>query len=224
MLLVRSRLVTKTFRNSVPRAGGISLNSVSRAYLPSIPASCTIARRYTVSQHPDSSYLEHPREEEKRISELKKSHIPTSGGMIDEPTERVQLLVKEILAMSFLEVAQLSNELSKRLGVPLGGLGSLNQQQSASAQPAAAAPAPEPPKAEEPKMKTMADVKLIRYQESAKFKVLKEIRNLKPKMNLVESKALIEGLPKIVMENLPYKEAEECKKCLTQAGAEVELV
>ena len=99
-------------------------------------------------------------------------------GALDEPTERVQRLVNEVLELSFLEVAQLSAELSKRLGVPrgLGSLG-MNQQQAAPVQQAPANPDPEPPKAEEPKTKNMADVKLVKYQESAKFKVLKEIRN-----------------------------------------------
>jgi ribosomal protein L7/L12 len=39
-----------------------------------------------------------------------------------------------------------------------------------------------------------------------------------------QSKALIEGLPKVVMESLLYKDAEDWKKALTEAGAEVELV
>lgn len=75
-----------------------------------------------------------------------------------------------------------------------------------------------------PKAAAKQDVKLVSFPEANKFKVLKEIRTLKPGMNLMESKALIEGLPKVVIKELPAKQAEEWKTKLTDAGAVVELV
>jgi len=53
---------------------------------------------------------------------------------------------------------------------------------------------------------------------------LKEIRVLKPGMALMESKALLEGLPKIVAKDLGAKDAETWKTKLTEAGGVLELV
>lgn len=102
---------------------------------------------------------------------------------------------------------------------------------AAAAATAAAAAAPAEAKEEKkdakpaaPKPGAKQDVKLVSFPEANKFKVLKEIRTLKPGMNLMESKSLIEGLPKIVIKELASKAAEEWKQKLTDAGAVVELV
>jgi ribosomal protein L7/L12 len=48
----------------------------------------------------------------------------------------------------------------------------------------------QPAKPAEPVKPARVDVKLVSFPDANKFKVLKEIRNLKPGMNLMEVRAL----------------------------------
>jgi len=92
--------------------------------------------------------------------------------------------------------------------------------------PAAAPPVAEAPKAEVPKVeeRAIASVKLISYPEGAKFNVLREVRKLKPGMNLMDSKKMVENLPQIILKNAPAKEVAVWKNGLEVAGATVEVV
>jgi len=100
-----------------------------------------------------------------------------------------------------------------------GGGGGGGQAAAPSATPAAEAPAAAP--AAGP---TIADIKLLGFPEGAKFPVLKEIRKLKPGMNLVDSKKLVEELPQIVGKRISGDELEEWKKALDTLGCQYELI
>lgn len=84
----------------------------------------------------------------------------------------------------------------------------------AVAAPAAAGAAP----AEE---KTEFDV-VLRAAGSNKLNVVKKVKELTG-LGLKEAKDLVDGAPSVIKEALPKAEAENLKKELEEAGAEVEL-
>ena len=114
-------------------------------------------------------------------------------------------IIQAIETMSVLDLSELVKALEEKFGV------------SASAAPvmmaampgagAAAAPAEE---------KTEFDVV---YKGPAVIKVVREITGL----GLKEAKELVDNPPKNIKEGVSKEEAEELKKKLTEAGAEVEV-
>lgn len=119
----------------------------------------------------------------------------------------VKQLVEEIKSMSVLEVSELVKELEETFGV------------SAAAPVAvAAAPAGAAPAAEE---KSEFTVELVEAgaNKIAVIKVVREITGL----GLGEAKALVDGAPKAVKENVPAEEAKEIEAKLKEAGATVKL-
>ena len=88
-------------------------------------------------------------------------------------------------------------------------------------EPAAAAVAAGPaagPAAEE---KTSFDV-VLKSAGSAKLQVVKLVKELTG-LGLKEAKEMVDGAPSVVKEGLAKAEAEDLKKNLEEAGAEVEL-
>lgn len=55
-----------------------------------------------------------------------------------------------------------------------------------------------------------------------KIDVIKAVREISG-LGLAESKAVVDGAPKMIKENVPAEEAEAAKKTLEEAGATVEL-
>lgn len=106
-----------------------------------------------------------------------------------------------------LEVADLVKELEEKWGV------------SAAAPVAAAVAAPVDVAAEEEK--TEFDV-ILKSFGGNKIAVIKEVRAI-TSLGLKEAKDLVEGAPKLVKEGTTKEDAEEVKKKLEGAGAEVEI-
>ena len=106
-----------------------------------------------------------------------------------------------------LEVADLVKELEEKWGV------------SAAAPVAAAVAAPVDAAAEEEK--TEFDV-ILKSFGGNKIAVIKEVRAI-TSLGLKEAKDLVEGAPKLVKEGTTKEDAEEVKKKLEGAGAEVEI-
>ncbi len=114
----------------------------------------------------------------------------------DEPEERVPgasnpriaELVEEIVALTLLEISDLTEILSKRLNLPppgsLGqyGYGPPGGAPGPGAAPAAAEAAPPP--------KTEFDIKLDGFDAAAKIKVIKEVRGM-TSLGLKEAKELV---------------------------------
>lgn len=100
--------------------------------------------------------------------------------------------------------------------LPVGGF---------AAAPAAAAPAAaveaeeEAPAAQE---KTLFSVKLVKFEASAKPKVIKEVKNLLG-LSLVDSKKFVESAPKLMKDSVPKDEAEKIVATLKELGATVEM-
>jgi len=120
-------------------------------------------------------------------------------------------LIEEIKNMSVLELSELVKALEEEFGV------------SASASVAVAAPAAgggaAPAAAEEEK--TEFDV-ILKAAGEKKINVIKEVRAITG-LGLKEAKDLVDGAPNPVKEGVTKEEAENMKKQLEEAGAEVEV-
>ncbi|MEL7030462.1 MAG: 50S ribosomal protein L7/L12 [Pseudomonadota bacterium] len=122
----------------------------------------------------------------------------------------LEKIAEELSSLTVLEAAELSKLLEEKWGV------------SAAAPVAVAAGAPaaggDAPAAEE---KTEFTVVLTGAGDK-KINVIKEVRTITG-LGLKEAKELVEGAPKDVKADVPKDEAEEIKKKLEEAGAEVEV-
>ena len=119
-------------------------------------------------------------------------------------------LVEQIDKLSVLELSELVKVLEDHYGV------------SAAAPVAvAAAPAGGGDDAGAADEKSAYTVMLTAAGDQ-KINVIKAVRELTG-LGLAESKAIVDGAPKAVKENVPKAEAEEAKAALEGAGASVEL-
>ena len=123
-------------------------------------------------------------------------------------SEKITNIVEEIKTLTIIELADLVKAVEEEFGVsaaaPVG---------VAVAAGAAAAPA-----AEE---KTEFDVVLKSFG-AKKLDVIKAVREITG-LGLKEAKEMVEGAPKTVKEGVSKDDAENLKKTLEAAGAEVEF-
>ena len=126
--------------------------------------------------------------------------------MADITKEQV---VEWLSAQTVLEVADLVKELEEKWGV------------SAAAPVAVAAAGGGGAPAEAEEEKDEFDV-ILKAAGANKISAIKEVRAITG-LGLKEAKDLVEGAPKAVKEAVSKDEAEEIKKKLEGAGAEVEL-
>ena len=117
-------------------------------------------------------------------------------------------LVEQIEKLSVLELSELIKVLEGHFGV------------SAAAPVAAAAAAPA--EAGEAAEEQTAFTIMLTAAGDQKINVIKAVREITG-LGLAESKALVDGAPKAVKENVAKADAEEAKKALEAAGASVEL-
>ncbi len=115
-------------------------------------------------------------------------------------------IVEQIESLTVLEVSELVKMLEEKFGV------------SAAAQVAVAAAGPAAAAAEE-KSEFNVILKEAGANKIAVIKIVKEITGL----GLGEAKALVDGAPATVKENVPTEEAKEMEAKLKEAGATVEL-
>ena len=120
-------------------------------------------------------------------------------------SEKITAIIEELKTLTVLELADLVHAVEDEFGV------------SAAAAVAVAAPG-EAAAVEE---KTEFDV-ILKSFGSSKMNVIKVIRGITG-LGLKESKELVEGCPKAVKEAISKDEAEDIKKQLEEAGAEVEI-
>jgi len=120
-------------------------------------------------------------------------------------------IIKAIEEMSVLELSELVKALEERFGV------------SAAAPVAmmAAAPAAGAPEVAEEEEKTEFDV-VLKSVGASKINVIKVVREI-TNLGLKDAKELVDSAPKPVKEGVSKEEAEEIKKKLEEAGAEVEM-
>ncbi|MBM4157658.1 MAG: 50S ribosomal protein L7/L12 [Ignavibacteria bacterium] len=123
---------------------------------------------------------------------------------------KVEELVEKISGLTLVEAAELKKALEDKFGVTAAA--PIIVAGAGAAAGGGAAPVEE---------KTEFTVMLLEYG-SNKINVIKTVKNATG-LGLTEAKALVEGVPKPVKENLPKAEAEKLKADLEAAGAKVEL-
>jgi large subunit ribosomal protein L7/L12 len=117
-------------------------------------------------------------------------------------------VIKFIENMTVLELAEMVKELEEKFGVSA----------AAPVAVAAAAPAAAAEAAEE---KTEFDI-ILKAAGANKINVIKVVRAL-TSLGLKEAKDLVDGAPQPVKTGVSKQEAEDAKKQLVEAGAEVEV-
>jgi large subunit ribosomal protein L7/L12 len=118
-------------------------------------------------------------------------------------------IIKAIEEMSVLELSQLVKDLEEKFGVSAAAPAMMAMPVAA----AAAAPVEEE--------KTEFDV-ILKSAGSNKIGTIKVVREI-TSLGLKEAKELVDNPPKAVKEGASKEEAEEIKKKLVEAGAEVEI-
>ena len=119
----------------------------------------------------------------------------------------IKKLAEELVNLTVLEVNELKNTLKDEYGI----------EPAAAAVAVAAAPAAAAE--EEGKSELNVVLKDAGAQKIAVIKAVKEATGL----GLGEAKALVDGAPSTVKENVKKDEAEALKKTLEEAGAVIEL-
>lgn len=125
-----------------------------------------------------------------------------------ETSANVQKLYDSIVELSIMEVVELVKKMEDELGV-------------SAAAPVAVAAAVGGADAAAAEEKTEFDVVLKSFG-AKKVDVIKVVRGITG-LGLKEAKALVEGAPTPVKEGVSKDEAEDIKKQLTEAGAEVDV-
>ena len=120
----------------------------------------------------------------------------------------VKALAEELVNLSVKDVQELAKVLKEEYGI----------EPAAAAVAVAAGPAAGGAAEEE---KTNFDV-VLKSAGAAKLQVVKKVKELTG-LGLKEAKELVDNAPGVVKEGLPKAEAENLKKELEEAGAEVEL-
>ena len=120
----------------------------------------------------------------------------------------LKAIAEELVNLTVKEVNELATILKDEYGIEPAAAAV-----AVAAGPAAAAPA----EAE----KTEFDV-VLKSAGAAKLQVVKAVKEACG-LGLKEAKDLVDGAPSVVKEALPKAEAENLKKALEDAGAEVEL-
>ncbi len=143
--------------------------------------------------------------------EDEKAAAPAKEAKAEVPT-KFKKLVEEVEKMSVLELSELVKALEERFGVSAAA-------PVAMAAPAGGAGAEGAEPADEGKKEMSI---LLKEAGEKKIDVIKAVREISG-LGLAESKAIVDGAPKTVKENVPKEEAEEAKKKLEEAGATVEL-
>ena len=121
-------------------------------------------------------------------------------------------LVAELGKLTVLEAAELATKLEEEWGVSAAAPAAGMMMMPGAGGDAGGAAAEE---------KTEFDV-ILESAGDKKINVIKEVRGITG-LGLKEAKDLVEGAPKPVKEGASKDEAEEIKKKLEEAGAEVEL-
>ncbi|KAH8036605.1 hypothetical protein HPB51_002143 [Rhipicephalus microplus] len=119
-----------------------------------------------------------------------------------------------------MEVADLNELLKKTLNIQETPM----MAGAWAAAPAAAAPQEEDEGDKVAKVQTSFTVKLVKFEDSKKIQLIKEIKNLMEGINLVQAKKFVESAPQVVKAELPKDEAEKLKASIEMAGGTCEIV
>ena len=125
-------------------------------------------------------------------------------------------LIDEIEKLTVVEAADLVKALEKKFGV--------SATIPMASAPTAAATADKQPGGATPAVPEKSEFDVVLAASGAnKIGVIKAVREIKPNLGLKEAKDLVEKTPQKLLEGAKKEEAEEAKKKLEAAGAQVEL-
>lgn len=126
---------------------------------------------------------------------------------------KVQSLIDEIMTLNIVETIELVDHLKDKFGYV--------ESVAVAAAPAGGAAADAEPE-EEVAEQTIFSVKLDKYGDKEKIKVIKEVRGITG-LGLKQSKELVESAPCVVIKNLPKEEAEAIMEKINGVGGECSL-
>jgi large subunit ribosomal protein L7/L12 len=121
-------------------------------------------------------------------------------------------LVEELSKLTVIEAADLVKQLETKWGVSAAAPVAVAAAGGAAA--GAAAPA---------EAKDTFDVIIASVPADKKISVIKAVREVKAGLGLAEAKALVEGVPKTLLEGANKADTDAAKKKLEEAGAKVEV-
>lgn len=163
----------------------------------------------------DEDKKNHTSQEE--ATEEKKEQVPdvsSEGGDEKkdlEVPEKFKSIVEEVEKMSVLDLSELVKILEDKFGVSA----------AAPMMMAGAVAGADGSEGDETEEKSSFDVELTSAGDS-KINVIKAIREV-TELGLKEAKDLADGAPKVIKEGVAKEEAEEMKKKLEEAGAQITL-
>ena len=121
--------------------------------------------------------------------------------------EKINQILELVDSLSILELKDLVSALEEKYGVSAAPV-------AVAGVAAVAAPAEEE--------KTEFDVELTSFDEAAKFKVIKAVKEITG-LGLGEAKEIVVGAPKMVKTGVSKEEAESLKTQLEEAGAKITI-
>lgn len=152
------------------------------------------------AKKPEETKEEAPKVEETKEEETKEVEVPA----------KFKSIVEEIEKMSVLDLSELVKVLEDKFGVSAAAPAMMMAGPAAGGDAGGAA-----------EEKTEFTVELT-DAGGTKVAVIKAVKAATG-LGLADAKALVDGAPKAIKENVPKAEAEELKKQLEEAGASVEL-
>ena len=144
----------------------------------------------------------------------------TNYAALSSSSPKVDNIFQKILELDTIEVHLLTELVNEKMGFKKLTAAQREAMARGGGKGAASTQASE--EAAEKEEKTAFDVKLTEFDAKSKIKVIKEIRTITG-LGLKEAKELVEGVPKVIKNEIKMDEAEEIKSKLEGIGAKVEI-
>ena len=123
---------------------------------------------------------------------------------------KLEKIVESLSGLTLLESSELVKTLEEKWGVSAVAM-------------AAAAPAAASSESGDAEEKSEFDVVLVKGDDTKKMPIIKALRAAVTGLGLKEAKEMAEGSNVVVKSGVSKKEAEDLKKALGEAGAEIKL-
>jgi large subunit ribosomal protein L7/L12 len=146
---------------------------------------------------------------------------PSLDGELKAYPKKIQDLVDEISQLTLVEVSDLNELLRKKLNIKDTPM--YATQAPANLAEKSVDKVEEEPEAPKKTEKSTFTLKIVKFDETKKVALIKEVKALSENMNLVQAKKLIETLPNVFRQNIAKDEMEKVKDQLEKAGAICEV-
>ncbi|CAF2817776.1 unnamed protein product [Rotaria sp. Silwood2] len=216
-----SRLVFRSIQNSVPSL--IYNRFLCLTQIQSV-ATAKVKETLTTNVEKSSTKTKKDKTNETTIPQDKTvdSSTTTTTTNLSELnkiySEKIHRIVDEISKLSLVEVMDLNELLKKTLkiqDVPIVASG------GGSGLPPPTAPKKEEEEEEEgvrPTSQSVFKIRLIKFDETKKVPVIKQVKDVVENINLVQAKKLVESIPQVLRDNLSKADAETMKAKIEAAG------